>query len=172
MRDVPVQPLSVQDESRLAPLDAGYLAQIRLVTSRLGRRGRVDDAREALVDLGDVTVIDTDVPTVSPRRRVRFVKRQVKALIGWYLRYLAQQTTVLGQATARLGTALVDQADRLEGTTTGLAAELARLQERVERLEGIEGSDRVQGLDRSQELDRVQGLGGGREPGPDEGGAR
>jgi hypothetical protein len=142
MPEVFAQPLSVVTESSLSAGDAEYLGQVRAAAFRLGRRGSDDGVADAVADVEDAATIDVDIPTVSHRPAVRLIKRTVKSLVGWYLRYLAEQTTVLGQATARLGTALAERADRMEGTTTGLAAEVARLRARVDELEGREGSGR------------------------------
>jgi hypothetical protein len=137
MPDLIDPPSPVRDESRLSLVDAGYLAQIRGAMSRLGRRADADDhgVPAALADVEDAATIDIEVPTASQRRAGRVVKQVIKKLTRWYLRYLAQQTTVLGRATLRLGAALAQQADRLEDTTSGLVDEVARLRERVERLE-------------------------------------
>jgi glycosyltransferase involved in cell wall biosynthesis len=129
-------------ESALGLADASYLAQIRGAMSRIGRRTDTDDdgLASALADLDDAAGIDIDVPTASRRREAVVVKQGVKKLTGWYLRYLAQQITVLGQATSRLGTALVERADRIEDTTSGLVEEMARLRARLDRLERADGA--------------------------------
>jgi len=142
---------SNHEESQLTSADAGYLNQVRGEVARLRRRsngnGNIlgephqldvadgDTVIDIVADLDDMAVIDADVPTISRRRAGRLVKRLVKSLIGWYLRYLAQQVTVLGQTTARLGSALALRADRIEDATTGLGEDLARLRDRVDRLE-------------------------------------
>jgi glycosyltransferase involved in cell wall biosynthesis len=126
-----------KEESSLSMTDARYVAQIRAAVARIGRRSGSDDAGvpAALADLADSATIDVEVPMGSNRRAGRAVKQVIKKLTRWYLRYVAQQTTVLGQASVRLGAALAEQADRLEDTTSGLATEMARLGERLERLE-------------------------------------
>jgi hypothetical protein len=75
----------------------------------------------------------------SPRREVTLAKRILRKLMRWYLRYLSEQTTALGQATLRVGHILAERADSLEDTTAGLVSELAGLAERVERLERLVG---------------------------------
>src|ERR1700681_386349 len=57
-----------------------------------------DDPRAALALLRRHVDIDTDVPAGSRLRGAALVKRSVKRLIGWYLRYVGQQVTLLGQA--------------------------------------------------------------------------
>jgi len=132
--DYPARP---DGESQLSLNDARYLAQIRGAMARLGRRsGREETGvASALADLADASTIDIEVPIASNRRAGRVLKLLIKKLTRWYLRYMAQQTTVLGQASVRLGTVLAEQADRLEDTTSGLANEVARLGERLDRLE-------------------------------------
>lgn len=124
-------------ESSLSVADARYLAQIRGAMARIGRRSGPDesDVASALADLADAATIDIEVPTASNVRAGRVAKQVIKRLTRWYLRYLAHQTTVLGQAATRFGTAMAERTDRLEDTASGLTDELGRLRERVERLE-------------------------------------
>lgn len=129
--------------SELSSSNAAYLAQIRGALTRISRRALADDGdaeggavAAALEDVADAATIDVEVPTASNRQAGRAAKEGIKRLTRWYLRYLAQQTTVLGQATLRLGRALSAQADRTEDTVAGLVGEVGRLRERVERLEG------------------------------------
>jgi glycosyltransferase involved in cell wall biosynthesis len=135
--DLSTTGLPPQPESHLSATDASYLAQIRGAMTRLGRRSDTadDGIAAALADVSDASVVDIDVPTASGRREAVVLKQGIKKLTGWYLRYLAQQTTVLGQATLRLGTAVAERADRLEDTTSGLVDEVARLRGRLENLE-------------------------------------
>lgn len=124
-------------ESSLSAVDTRYLAQIRGAMARFGRRSEPGESEvdSALADLADAATIDVEAPSASNRRAGRAAKQGIKKLTRWYLRYIAQQTTVLGQAATRLGAALAERTDRLEDTTSGLSDELARLRDRVERLE-------------------------------------
>jgi hypothetical protein len=113
-----------------------YLAKIRRATARMGSRDvAADDLRAALLVVEDHASIDLDVPTASSRKAVALTKVAVKRLIGWYLRYVGDQATLLGQAMVRLGSGLVEHTERLEHTTGTLAADVAALSARVERLE-------------------------------------
>lgn len=139
MTQVPFSPPSVV-ESALSETDAGYVAQVRDAVRRLGRRPAGDAAlADALEDLGVVAAIDADIPVRSPRPLLRRVKQVVKALVGWYLRYLAAQTTALGQATVRLGSALAERIDGLDAADESLRVDVARLGRRVDELEERSG---------------------------------
>ena len=86
---------------------AAYLEQIRQAAGKLAHR-ELDpaDARGALEELGELVAIDVDVPTLSRRPAVRYLKGGVKQLGGWYLRYVAQQVTAFGTATVAFGAAM------------------------------------------------------------------
>ncbi len=130
---------------RLEQVAPGYLEQVRRATSRLvaRRSGPSGDPRDALAELEEAAAIDVEVPTLARRRAVRLVKVGVRALVGWYMRYVGQQVTALGQSTARLGAALVEasedlsrRGEDLSRRTDGLATEVEALAARVGRLEG------------------------------------
>jgi hypothetical protein len=124
------------DEQRLESLAPGYLATVRQATARIARRDPgADRARDALALLGDVVEIDTDVPTRSARPLVGLVKQAVKRLVGWYLRYLGDQVTVLGRSTHALGAALVDDGERRDAELGDLRRRVAELADRVDQLE-------------------------------------
>jgi hypothetical protein len=113
-----------------------YLARIRRATSRLGySEVAEDDLRGALLVVEDHARIDLDVPTASRRRVGTMAKRGIKRLLGWYLRYVGDQVTLLGHALVRLGSAVIEHTERLEETTGSLAAEVAALSARVDELE-------------------------------------
>lgn len=128
----------------LSGADAAYLARVRGALARLGARADGDDQGlgAALADLEDAAAIDVEVPVASARREVELAKRGARKLVRWYLRYLAEQVTALGQATTRLGVALAGRVDRLDDTTAGLVAEVAGLRDRLERLEGRAAGER------------------------------
>jgi hypothetical protein len=138
---------------RLETIAPGYLARVRRAAARLGVRptssATSGDLDILLEDLADQTQIDAEVPTASRQREVRLLKVAVKRLTGWYLRYLAQQVTALGESVSRLGRELAARSDALEvqaqatdATVTALTAELEGLRRRVEQLElGEVGKD-------------------------------
>lgn len=104
--------------------------RIRSVATRLGA-AEVDpgDLRHAAVLLERQATVDLEVPTASQVPGVAFVKRGVKALVVWYLRYLGAQITAFGQAVARFGVMVASRVDDLD-------ARVDDLDERVRRLEG------------------------------------
>ena len=123
-------------EQRLDPSDVPYVAHVRAAAGRLAlREATSGDVRAAIDELGELARIDIDVPVLSRHRSGRLVKQGVKQLGGWYVRYVAQQVTILGLATVRLGDALAQRGDALDAALTESRAELAALRERVERLE-------------------------------------
>jgi hypothetical protein len=128
---------------RLEAIAPGYLAQVRRAAGRLGVRNTTGGDLDGLLDdVADQTHIDAEVPTASRRREVRLVKVAVKRLTGWYLRYLAQQVTALGESVSRLGRELAARSDALEikaqdldETVTALTGVVDGLRQRVARLE-------------------------------------
>jgi hypothetical protein len=76
----------------------------------------------------------------------RLVKVAVRALVGWYGRYLCRHLGAVGQAFSRLGLAVADRIDRLEADEAkdrnALRAELAELRARIAALEQAAAPDR------------------------------
>jgi hypothetical protein len=108
---------------------AERLQRIRAAASRLAASEfRPDDLRHAALLLERQATIDLQVPTASRVPGVSLVKRTLKKLMIWYLRYLGYQITSFGQATARFGVTVANRVD-------GLEAEVAELRDRVARLE-------------------------------------
>jgi hypothetical protein len=121
---------------RVEAVAPGYLARVRQAAARLAVRTGVNgDVDTALDDVRQSARIDVDVPTLSSRRAVRLVKAAVKALTGWYLRYLGQQVQVLGESVSRLGDALVARTESVESRVEGHDARIADLSARVAALE-------------------------------------
>lgn len=68
----------------------------------------VGDDMAVILDRAErASFIDVDVPTASARPAVPYVKRGLRTLMAWYLRYVAQQVGALGSVLTR-GLALVD----------------------------------------------------------------
>jgi hypothetical protein len=123
-------------ESKLASTAPGYLAQVREATSHLAVRDLDgDDASAAIGAVEELADIDLDVPTASRIPAARLLKRMLKRMVGWYLGYFARQIEALGQAIANLGAILLDRTEKLDQANSSLRADLARLAERVDRLE-------------------------------------
>jgi hypothetical protein len=106
------------------------IGRIRAIAARLGATD-VDpaDLRHAALLLERQATVDLEVPTASQAPGVALVKRAVKALVVWYLRFLGAQITAFGQATARFGVMVASRVDDLDARVTDL-------DERVRKLEG------------------------------------
>ncbi len=112
------------------------LARIRAATARVGARDvDPDDPRAALALLESQVEVDVDVPTGSRMLGVAFVKRAIKRLVGWYLRYVGHQVTLAGQAMVRLGTTLVDRTESLDRAVVANRRAIEELEARVAQLE-------------------------------------
>lgn len=108
---------------------AARIHRIRAAAARLAAT-EVDpaDIRHAALLLERQASIDLQVPTASRVPGVHLVKRVLKALMIWYLRFLAAQISALGHAVARLGIVVANRVDVLE-------SRIAELEERVRELE-------------------------------------
>lgn len=105
------------------------ITRIRAAAARLAASEfRPDDLRHAALLLERQATLDLQVPTASRLPGVSLVKRTLKKMMIWYLRFLGHQISAFGQATARFG---VTVSNRVEG----LEAELEDLKQRVARLE-------------------------------------
>jgi hypothetical protein len=118
----------------------GYVARVRTAAGALALSDSVaDDLRGAVLLLESHAVVDAEVPVTASSLPARLVKRLVKRLIGWYLRFLGHQVSALGQASARFGLAVADRLDRVEAEQVearrALEAEVAALRARVAELE-------------------------------------
>lgn len=108
---------------------AGRVQRIRAAAGRLAAgEFRPDDLRHGALLLERQATIDLQVPTASRVPGVSLVKRVLKALMIWYLRFLGHQISAFGQATARFGVTVANRVD-------GLDADVADLRARVEALE-------------------------------------
>lgn len=109
------------------------VARIRASASRMAASEfRPDDIRHAALLLERQATLDLHVPTASRVPGVVLVKRALKQLMIWYLRFLGAQISAFGQATARFGVTVANRVDSLD-------REVAELTERVERLEARAG---------------------------------
>ncbi len=104
------------------------------IRAAAGRRAasefRPDDLRHAALLLERQATIDLQVPTASRVPGVSLLKRSLKKLMIWYLRYLGHQISSFGQATARFGVTVANRVDGLEGEVADLRERVARLEER------------------------------------------
>jgi hypothetical protein len=105
--------------------------RIRAAAARLAASEfRPDDLRHAALLLERQATIDLQVPTASRVPGVSLVKRSLKQLMIWYLRFLGHQITAFGQATARFGVTVANRVDGLEAEVADLRDRVARLEER------------------------------------------
>ena len=112
-----------------ADFPTSKIARIRGAASRLAASSiEPGDIRHAALLLERSATIDLQVPTASRVPGVRIVKRVLKKLMIWYLRFLAAQVTAFGQATARFGTTVASRIDELEAEVEELRARVARLE--------------------------------------------
>jgi hypothetical protein len=119
-----------------------YVERVRVATTALGL---VDDAaggvRHAALLLEAQSAIDTNVPVAGASRGRRLVKAGAKRLVGWYVRYLGDQVSVLGRSAARLGLAVADRMEHLDAEAARSRAELEALRARVAELEAALGRE-------------------------------
>jgi hypothetical protein len=116
-------------EERLGRVAPGYLDLVRRAASDLAVVDpEADDARAAMDAVDHFADLDIDVPTASRFPLVGLLKRAIKRLIGWYLGYFGRQLTTFALAVTNLADILVERDEERSG-------ELARLAQRVERLE-------------------------------------
>ena len=110
---------------------ASSIGRIRAAAGRLAASEfRPDDLRHAALLLERQATIDLQVPTASRVPGVSLVKRSLKKLMIWYLRYLGHQISSFGQATARFGVTVANRVDELEAEVADLRERVARLEER------------------------------------------
>jgi len=117
---------------------APVMARARTAVDRFRVAGAdPDDIRHAALLLEAEAVLDVDVPTRSRLPGVTYLKHAVKRLVLFYVRFLAVQVTALGQAAARLGLAVANRVDRIDGDLVDLRARVAALEAAVgERPDG------------------------------------
>ena len=112
---------------------------VRVATAWLSAEPSPGDVRHAAQLLAFQAGVPIEPPLATPGRARRLVKRAVHLLIGWYVRLLSQQVAALGEATARLGLAVAERTERLQGEVgsdrAALTARLDSLSDRLSRLE-------------------------------------
>lgn len=118
-----------------------YVARVRTAAASMSLSATAGDdgLRSAAFALEAQSLIDVDVPTAGASRARRLVKVAVKKAVGWYLRFVGDQVSVLARSAARLGLAVADRVERLDADQAALRAEMeaeiARLRARVAELE-------------------------------------
>jgi hypothetical protein len=119
--------------ARLEEIAPGYLERIRKRAAGMGvPRTPTERARRSIDLVVEAARINPNAPLVSRRRSGRFLKRVVGSLARFYVVFVADQVTDLGESASWMGSALCDYVD-------GLEAEVVALRERVTRLEAGQG---------------------------------
>lgn len=102
----------------------------------------VDDAARLLEACAGADPVVVVAGTWAPRP---VGQRLTRRLVHWYLEFLSGRVGEIGRAAARVGPAVAERLDRIEGRQVAgrraLHAELAVLRDRVGRLEGRPGGD-------------------------------
>jgi hypothetical protein len=125
---------------------AGYVDEVRAATGWLAADpdgadgGSVQpDVRRAALILDRQAAVNLEPPMTAADLPRRLLKKLVRRLVGWYVRFLGQQVAALGHASSRLGLAIAARIERIEADEmaehAALRAEIAGLAERVAALE-------------------------------------
>ena len=83
------------------------------------------DFEQVLTRAEQGTFIDTIAPVESSRPVVPIFKKVVRKIVGWYMRYLAQQTSAFAHAITRAVRLLGERVEALEHTSPLAAAQAA-----------------------------------------------
>lgn len=110
---------------------AAYAARVRLAVRRLDPLPPTLDVEGALALVTQEARIDVDAPLRTRRRGAKAAKTVVKRCTAWYLKYVGDQVSDLGQAMVHLGEALADRVDGVKGEVDDLRDRVARLEEQA-----------------------------------------
>jgi hypothetical protein len=77
------------------------------------------DFQQVLTRAEQATFIDTIAPVESSRPGVPYVKKVVRKIVGWYVRYVAQQTSAFAHAITKALRLLGERVDVLEQALPG-----------------------------------------------------
>ena len=98
----------------------GFERDLDLLFARFAPAAASGDDLGALLAAADrASFIDVDVPTASNKRGVAPVKRGLRKLQAWYLRYLAQQVSAFAASTVASLRVLAERVEALEAATPG-----------------------------------------------------
>jgi len=98
----------------------GMERDLDLVFARFAPAMTSGDDLDALLEQADRgAFVDVDVPTASRLPAVSFVKRFLRKLMSWYLRYVAQQVSVFASSTVGALKLLGRRIEQLEASTPG-----------------------------------------------------
>jgi hypothetical protein len=117
-----------------------YIEKVRQATKRLNSKEiEPDNVRGSLETLRDMSTFDAEVPTASNRREWEYLKKAVKRLTVWYMRYMAEQLNAFAASAVRLGDALAAKTEGLESATEDLTVRMTAAEARLRRLETASG---------------------------------
>lgn len=105
-----------------------YAARVRAAVRRLDPLPPILDVAGALALVAQEALVDVDAPLRTRRPGARVAKTVIKRATAWYLKYVGDQVSDLGQAIVHLG-------DALAGRVDGVEREVGELRDRVARLE-------------------------------------
>ena len=101
----------------------GMERDLDLIFARFAPAMTSGDDLDALLEQADRgAFVDVDVPTASRVPAVSIVKRVLRKLMAWYLRYIAQQVSVFATSTVGAMKLLGRRIAALEATTPGADA--------------------------------------------------
>jgi len=109
----------------------GLERELDTMFARYAPAGAGDDFDEVMTQAETQSFIHADVPTASNIAPLVYVKRALRKLMAWYVRFLAQQVTAFAGAITRAVKLLGERVDTLE-TVTVLAGQrtVAEVRER------------------------------------------
>lgn len=111
----------VDRRRRSGEIPAGLERELADAFARYAPPAPTDEDFGALLEHAERSAfVNVDVPTASRVPGVAHVKRVLRKLMAWYLRYLAQQVSALGGALVRAVAVLGKRVDRLEAAAPGL----------------------------------------------------
>jgi hypothetical protein len=106
--------------------------ELDLVFARFAPAVPTGDGLDGAIDAADrAGFINVDVPTASRLPGVSFVKKSLRKLMSWYLRFLAQQVSAFSAAVVGALRLIGVRLDRLEAATPGANPVLADEARRV-----------------------------------------
>jgi hypothetical protein len=98
----------------------GMERDLDLVFARFAPATTSGDDLDALIEQADRgAFVDVDVPTASRLPAVAYVKKLLRKLMSWYLRYLAQQVSVFAASVVGALKLLGRRVEALEASTPG-----------------------------------------------------
>lgn len=98
----------------------GMERDLDLIFARFAPATTSGDDLDALIEQADRgAFVDVDVPTASRVPPVAIVKRVLRKLMSWYLRYLAQQISVFASSAVGALKLLGRRVEQLEASTPG-----------------------------------------------------